>query len=215
MTEHAAALEQLSRAISFIHKRGWCPGTGGNFSVASSLDPLQLSITPSSVDKEVVLPQQFIEVDRSGGLLRGSGKPSAETLLHVAIIETRGAGCVLHTHSPWNTALSAACPPSQRAMNISGFEMLKGLSGVASHEHRETVPILNNSQDMTELGTEVKSALEESPDCHGFLLRGHGLYTWGTDVFEARRHVEIFEFLFETVGRLHSIGEADGFFTYS
>ncbi|MCB0347172.1 MAG: methylthioribulose 1-phosphate dehydratase [Bdellovibrionales bacterium] len=215
MTNHPSVLFELSEAISFIHSRGWCPGTGGNFSVVSSLSPLRLSITPSSVDKESVLPEQFIEVDETGRLLSGSGKPSAETLLHVAIIESRRAGCVLHTHSPWNTALSLACPEDRRSLKIYGLEMLKGLSGVATHQHSETVPILGNSQDMTALSSEVLSVLSEQPECHGFLLRGHGLYTWGADVFEARRHVEIFEFLFETVGRLKSIGAADGFFTYS
>ena len=29
---------------------------------------------------------------------------------------------------------------------------------------------------------------------YGYLIRRHGLYTWGRDLEEARRHVEIFEF---------------------
>src|SRR6266481_977962 len=36
---------------------------------------------------------------------------------------------------------------------------------------------------------------------HGFLLREHGLYTWGSDLQEARRHVEILEFLMEVLVR--------------
>ena len=30
----------------------------------------------------------------------------------------------------------------------------------------------------------------------GYLIRGHGLYTWGRDVAEALRHLEAFDFLF-------------------
>ena len=79
--------------------------------------------------------------------------------------------------------------------------MLKGLDGVRTHEHREWLPILDNSQDMRELAEEVKKRLEEHPGAHAFLLRGHGLYTWGRDLAQARRHVEILEFLLEVVGR--------------
>jgi methylthioribulose-1-phosphate dehydratase len=79
--------------------------------------------------------------------------------------------------------------------------MLKGLEGVKTHEHREWVPILENSQEMTSLAAKTRQMLEENPNIHGFLIRRHGLYTWGKDLQEAARHVEIFEFLLESVGR--------------
>ena len=89
----------------------------------------------------------------------------------------------------------------QGGVAIQGYEMLKGLSGVTTHEHREWMPILENDQDMTRLAEKVTATLQERPDCHGFLLRRHGLYTWGATVPEAVRHVEIIEFLLESVGR--------------
>jgi methylthioribulose-1-phosphate dehydratase len=79
--------------------------------------------------------------------------------------------------------------------------MLKGLAGVRTHEHVERPPILENSQDYTALSHIVSARVALQPEMHGFLLRRHGLYTWGQDVAEARRHVEIFEFLFEVLGR--------------
>jgi methylthioribulose-1-phosphate dehydratase len=75
------------------------------------------------------------------------------------------------------------------------------LSGVRTHLHREWIPILENSQDMPLLASELEGVLERHPDMHGFLLRGHGLYTWGRNLAEARRHIEIFEFLLEVTGR--------------
>ena len=30
---------------------------------------------------------------------------------------------------------------------------------------------------------------------HGYLIDGHGIYAWGRDMPEARRHLEAFEFL--------------------
>jgi methylthioribulose-1-phosphate dehydratase len=88
---------------------------------------------------------------------------------------------------------------------IEGFEMLKGLEGVKNHEHREWLPIIENSQDMPALAASVSRTLKEYPDSHGFLLKQHGLYTWGASLDQAKRHVEILEFLLETIGRLHVI----------
>ena len=82
--------------------------------------------------------------------------------------------------------------------------MLKGLSGVATHEHAERVPIVENTQDYERMATEVRRALALNPRAHGLLLRGHGLYAWGRDLAEAKRHVEVLEFLFEVVGRIYS-----------
>lgn len=79
--------------------------------------------------------------------------------------------------------------------------MLKGLEGVSTHEHREWLPIIENSQDMNRLAGSVEETLAKHPQAHGFLLRRHGLYTWGKDIAEAKRHVEIFEFLLEVRGR--------------
>ena len=128
---------------------------------------------------------------------------SAEALLHVEIVRARGAGAVLHTHSIWSTLLSDRFGDAG-GFAIEGYEMLKGLEGVRSHEHREWLPIVENDQDMTRLSRVVRSVLDEQPAAHGFLLRGHGLYTWGADLPQAVRHVEILEFLLEVVGRKSS-----------
>ena len=91
---------------------------------------------------------------------------------------------------------------------IHGFEMLKGLEGVSSHKHREWLPIIENSQNMPELANTVETVLRKNSGAHGFLLRGHGLYTWGKDLPQAKRHLEILEFLLEVTGRGSSIRHA-------
>ncbi len=85
--------------MKLLHHRGWCDGTGGNFSVVVSNDPLRLLMAPSGVDKGSVQPEELIEVNSSGDVIKGVGKASAETLLHLRIIHCCGAGAVLHTHS--------------------------------------------------------------------------------------------------------------------
>jgi methylthioribulose-1-phosphate dehydratase len=193
----ADSLAALSRHAA---ARGWALGTSGNFSAVVSLQPLRLAITPSGADKAALSAEAILEIDERGKPVRGSGRPSAETPLHLAVVLARGAGAVAHTHSVWSTILS-----EQRAgeggLFLEGYEMLKGLRGVTNHTHREWVPIVENTQDWAAERPAVERLLRENDFAHGFLIRAHGLYTWGEDIQEARRHLEILEFLLEVEGR--------------
>jgi methylthioribulose-1-phosphate dehydratase len=195
----AALADELIRIGRRFDARGWVLGTSGNFSAVVSRDPLRLAITRSGSHKGALTPDDIVEYG-DGRILAGSGSSSAETVLHVTIVAQRDAGSVLHTHSIWSTLLSDRYAEGG-GLAIDGYEMLKGLSGVRTHDHREWLPIIDNDQDMSRLGDEVARALDRHPGCHGFLLRRHGLYTWGATVVEAARHVEILEFLLESVVR--------------
>ncbi|HEY3222008.1 MAG TPA: methylthioribulose 1-phosphate dehydratase [Gemmatimonadales bacterium] len=191
--------EQLVEVGRLCYARGWALGTSGNFSAVVRSNPLTLAITSTGVDKGLLEPQQIVAIDASGRVVRGSGTPSAEATLHLAIVRSRGAGAVLHTHSIWSTILSEA--PTDGALTIDGYEMLKGLDAVRTHEHRERLPIIENTQDWVAAAPRIEAMLREHPEAHGFLIRRHGLYTWGKDLAEAKRQIEILEFLFEAMGR--------------
>jgi methylthioribulose-1-phosphate dehydratase len=199
---HSTLARSLASVGRDFYGRGWMLGTSGNFSAVSSADPLRLAITASGVSKGAMTSSQILQIDALGAVTRGRGRASDETRLHLTIVRLRGAGAVMHTHSVWSTLLSEAFAPAGRVC-IQGFEMLKGLSGVRSHEHCEELPVIENSQDMEVLSHSLEGALKKCPDTHGVLLRRHGLYTWGRDLDEARRHVEILEFLLEVIGRTH------------
>jgi methylthioribulose-1-phosphate dehydratase len=198
LSEVAPLLAATGRAL---HARGWALGTSGNFSAVVSREPLLLAISRSGVDKGDLAAEDILQVDAEGVPLEAEARPSDETVVHLAVVRERGAGSVLHTHSVWGTLLSEAAG-DEGELVLRGYEMLKGLSGVRTHEHSEALPVLENTQDYGRLARDVRAALAASPGAHGLLLRGHGLYTWGRDVPEARRHVEILEFLFEVEGRL-------------
>jgi methylthioribulose-1-phosphate dehydratase len=200
LAELAPHLAETARALQ---ARGWAIGTSGNFSAVLRREPLALAISRSGVDKGLLTAEEILAVDEKGQRIEGEGRPSDETAVHLAVVRERGAGAVLHTHSVWSTLVSEAAG-DEGGLSIEGFEMLKGLSGVKTHEHAEWVPILENTQDYARLSAGVAAALRKNPRCHGLLLRGHGLYTWGSDLAQARRHAEILEFLFEVVGRLYS-----------
>jgi methylthioribulose-1-phosphate dehydratase len=196
----AALAAQLAATGRELHSRGWALGTSGNYSAVLTRNPMRLLITSSGLDKSALSAKDMLEIDQRAAVLKGKGKPSAETFLHLAVVAARNAGCVLHTHSVWSTLLSERYQP-QGGLAISGYEMLKGLEGVKTHLHREWIPIFPNDQDIPALAQKVSAELLRDPAPHGFLLSGHGLYTWGEDLAQARRHIEIFEFLFEVTGR--------------
>jgi len=193
----AVSLCEIGREF---YRRGWVFGTSGNFSARLTGSHLRLAITSSGLDKSSLNPADILEIDADATVLHGNGRPSAETGLHLVIVQQLGAGAVLHTHSVAGTLLSDRWA-ADKGLAIEGYEMLKGLAGISTHEHREWVPILENSQNYTALSAELSTMLQDNPNCHGILLRKHGLYTWGRDIAEARRHIEIFEFLFETEAR--------------
>jgi methylthioribulose-1-phosphate dehydratase len=202
--ELAANLAAIAKSF---HGRGWLLGTSGNLSAVVQREPLQLAMSPSGVDKGELMPNQMLTIDENARIVNQDfGKPSDESLLHIRIVKERGAGAVLHTHSVWNNILSDLYA-SEGGVTISGYEMLKGLQGVRTHEHSEWLPIIDNSQDMPVLAESIGQILNEHPNAHGFLLRRHGLYSWGETLAQAKRHIEILEFLLETMGRtLHIRG---------
>jgi len=197
--------KSLAATAKSLHARGWMLGTSGNLSAVVHPEPLLIAMTPSGVDKGELSAEQILLVDERAQVVFGpKAKPSDETLLHLEIVKLRQAGAVLHTHSVWNTILSDRFA-DQRGLTIEGYEMLKGLAGVKTHEHREWLPIVDNSQDMTALSAYIRAILTEQPHVHGILINKHGLYSWGKDLREAKRHIEILEFLLETVGRTMEI----------
>ncbi|HTW81303.1 MAG TPA: methylthioribulose 1-phosphate dehydratase [Terracidiphilus sp.] len=195
-------LDALCATARCCHARGWVPATSGNFSARLVDGPRErIFITPSGLDKGVLEPGHLLEIDGQGRPVSANGKPSAETGLHLVLYAARPqARAIVHVHTVWNTLLSGHFA-GRPFVPIEGYEILKGLAGVTTHEHRERVPLLENTQGYAELERELKAALEEYPDAHGVLLTRHGLYTWGQSVAEARRHLEALEFLFEIEAR--------------
>ena len=209
ISEATAGLQTVGAEF---HSRGWSVGTSSNYSVIVGREPTQLLLTASGKDKGQLGDDDFVLVGQDGQNLRETDpKPSAETLLHCVLAEHfDDVGAILHTHSVSATLLSQRFF-AEGGFAIEGFEMLKGLEGIRTHEHSEWVPIFDNTQDIPALADEIRQRFTaaESIDTalgHGFLIRQHGLYTWGKDLFAARRHIEIYEFLFDCVARKLAMG---------
>jgi methylthioribulose-1-phosphate dehydratase len=218
--------QALTAAMADIHRRGWCDGTGGNFSCVQHRDPLVLLMAPSGVHKGRVQPESLIEVNAAGRVIAGAGKASAETALHLTIVNTCGAGAVLHTHSQAGTLLSrwalrataAALPPSVPATarreadavvaanDQSGVDQpgqlelsdLEMLKGLQGiSTHATTVRLPVLANDQNLEQLSTRARPWLKAAPHGLLIAGHGLYAWGDDLAMAERHLEILEFLLE------------------
>lgn len=184
-------------------ERRWSLGTSSNYSVVVNRNPLQLLVTASGKDKGKLTNEDFVLVDQAGQPIReDQPKSSAETLLHCVAASNPDVGAVLHTHSVWSTVLSDRFAP-QGGVLIEDYEMLKGLAGVSTHTHAEWLPIFENTQDIPELAARVTEAMQstERPLTHGYIIRKHGIYTWGKHLSDAFRQIEILEFLLECIGR--------------
>ena len=184
-----------------FYRRGWARGASGNFSILLARKPLRLCITAAGNEKGTLDETNFLELDDDAEILQGFGRPSDETMLHLSIYRLRPrARCILYSQTVWGTILSDK-HYVDGSIVMQGHEVLKGLVGVDSHEHSEHIPIVENSSDQVALSHVIENVLLENALIHGIYIRRHGLYAWGETVEEARRNIEIFEFLFEVLGR--------------
>ena len=191
--------EQLVQTARWASRMGWAPATSTNYSVRLPVDavPAYCAITSSGVDKDAIDVEHILAVDQQGQAIDADGPtPSAETPLHLLLYRTMGAGAVLHTHSLAAALLSHLARDEGQVL-LSRWELLKGLSGIDTHEAVISLPVFPNSQDMQALSTLLERSLLRERSCYGFLLAGHGLYVWGKDMPEAKRHLEVFEYLLQ------------------
>ena len=188
---------EMTSTVQSLSQKGWTPATSSNFSAKIPGFSDLIAISKSGADKSAFNNDHVMIIDKHGNPFAPKGcKPSAETLLHTMLFEDSRIGAVLHTHSSNGTVISMLYG-KQGKIEFSGFEILKGIQGNKTHEMTELLPIFPNSQDMQCLAEKVRAYKEKFPETHGFLIEGHGLYSWGSCLAEAKRHIEVFEFLFE------------------
>lgn len=178
------ALVEVGR---FFAARGSVPATSGNFSVR--LDARSCAITRSGVDKGELSLTDILSADIHAPPPAGS---SAETPLHLALYRDRPeVGAVIHTHADAAAVLSF----DGADLTLSGWELLKAFAGVTTHEATVNIPVFPNEQDTSALAARVSARLAREPAAPAYLLSGHGLYTWGRTLAEAKRHAVALEHL--------------------
>jgi methylthioribulose-1-phosphate dehydratase len=173
--------------------QGLTPATSSNFSMR--LDAGHAAITISGRDKGTLTADDIMVIDMDGRAVGTAERPSAETLLHTQIYRRfTEANAVLHTHSRAQTVASRLFAVFGM-VRLEDYELLKAIAGHTTHETHIDLPVFPNTQDMPELVERVDAWIQADKPLYGYLIDGHGIYTWGRDMAEAERHIEAFEFL--------------------
>ena len=202
-TRLSALATEIIGNVRELAAAGWTPATSSNFSLR--LDDRHAAITVSGRDKGRLVEDDIMVVDFDGQPVATAHRPSAETLLHTQLYRRLSEiGCVLHTHSPVQTIASRLYAGAGH-LRLEGYELLKAFHGNRTHEAAIDVPVFANTQDMHTLAAQVDALLDRQ-SLWGYLIDGHGLYAWGRDMAEARRHLEAFEFLFHCELELRKLG---------
>ncbi|HZG18189.1 MAG TPA: methylthioribulose 1-phosphate dehydratase [Candidatus Bathyarchaeia archaeon] len=189
------AFKRLDDVKLTFARRDWFPGTSGNLSIKLSSEPLQFAVTASGKDKTKLSPEDYLVVDGNSQPVEPTSlKPSAETMIHAVVYkQIPQAGACFHVHTLGNNLISDLYFP-RGAFSIQGQELIKGL-GIWEENARISIPIVENYADIPKLAAVIGKVI--TPDIPGVLIRNHGIYAWGKNDFEAKRHLEAFEFLFE------------------
>jgi methylthioribulose-1-phosphate dehydratase len=196
---------ELAQTIRFFYGKGWCPASSCDFSFRNENEN-GFRISKPGIDKGLFEKDALVHVNTDGHLIKEKGaQPSPETTIHAWLYRHENAGAVFQTQSISNTVVSLAYE-KERGFWLQGYELLKGIDGIKSHLSRIFVPIFPNSQDMKTLCAEITMYARENKEIPAFLIAGHGLYCWGKSIAEAKRHTEVFEFLFECHLKLRMLG---------
>ena len=194
-------LGELADIKDLFAARNWFPGTSGNLSMRVgefSPESFHFAVTASGKDKSKRTPEDFLIVDQDGKPAETTGlKPSAETLIHCEIYRLTGCGAVFHVHTVFNNLISEYYG-EQGHVPVQGVELIKAFN-IWEENAAIQIPVLPNYADIPSIARLVPDVLNASVP--GILLRNHGIYAWGRDAFEAKKHLEAFEFLFEVAYR--------------
>lgn len=182
--------EQLAKVIRKYHKKGWSQATSTNYSFKD--ENQQIWVSRSGVDKSEFSEKDFIQIDENGIPLEPNVKPSAETLIHCVIYNLfKETKVILHSHSVYPILISANV---ENELCFSGYEMQKGFEGQTTHDDTVHIPVFENTQNMHDFSATLLQNAENIKN-HCFIIKKHGTYAWGKNLFEAKRHLETLDYL--------------------
>jgi methylthioribulose-1-phosphate dehydratase len=192
----------LCELLRTYYQRGWVAGTGGG--ICGPTQDGNIFLAPTGVHKELVEPQDFFVVSPVDGRVIAAAedpalRPSECNPIFCATARARASLSSMHSHA-LNAVLAADLAGDGDHVVIERFEMLKGIRG-ASNEDVHRVPVIDNTLRERDLTAQVEAALADQRFAGTFalLVRNHGAYVWGGDVWETKRHVEVYHFLFDAL----------------
>jgi len=194
--------ELLVELLRVFYAKNWVSGTGGG--ICGPADDGGLLLAPSGVHKERVRTDEFFTVDPADGrILRTPDdpglRPSECKAIFTMAARERGARSVVHSHA-LSAVLAGDLAVDADHLAIHDLEMLKGIRGVGNRDVH-LLPVIRNTLHEAELTEQLGRVLADPRfvDSFAVVVADHGAYIWGDDVWEAKRHTEVYHFLFEAV----------------
>jgi L-fuculose-phosphate aldolase len=164
-------------------------GSAGNISVRFGATIL---MTPSGVNYEDVNAASISVLDAGGNRLEGTGRRSSEWPMHRQIYKLTDAGAIVHTHSPFATAVSTV----REEIPAVHYSVLR-LGG----PNVRVAPYTTFGSD--DLAQVAAAALA---DRTGALLQNHGAIAYGATLAEAYDRALLLEWLAEVYWRGLQVG---------
>jgi methylthioribulose-1-phosphate dehydratase len=194
--------ELLVELLQGFYTRGWVSGTGGG--ISGPADDGGLLLAPTGVHKERIRPDEFFTVDPADGSIRSSPadpslRPSECNSIFCLAVRERAARSVVHSHA-LSAVLAGDLARDTDHIAIRDLEMLKGIRGVGNRD-THLLPVIHNTPRESELVEQLTRVLDDPRFASSFavIVADHGAYIWGEDVWEAKRHTEVYHFLFEAM----------------
>lgn len=175
--DHSSLRQALIAAARSLREHGLGVGTAGNLSVRVEEGYL---ITPTGMDYEVLEPRHIVAMDLRGNPAPGDLKPSSEWRFHQDVYLRRAdAGAIVHTHSPWATALACA------RQDLPAFHYM--VAGAGGRYIRCAEYGTFGTQELSE---RALAALEDRQAC---LLANHGVLALGAELAAAFKMAQLVE----------------------
>lgn len=191
----------------------WVSGTAGGMSIRNGD---YLYFTPSGVQKERIETKDLYVQSVANGFepVEYVFKPekfkiSACTPLFTSIYQARSdvGGCI-HTHSH-NAVLISLLYKNEFV--ISNFENIKAFPHIIKPGNLENfdtlrIPIIDNVPHEENLKPYLDEILEKYPSTSAVIVRRHGIFVWGKDIWKAKVINEALEYLLELTVKMKGLG---------
>lgn len=192
----------LVQQLRAFYGRDWVSGTGGG--ICGPAEDGNLLVAPTGVHKELVEPDDLfviavadtsvVQQPADAGL-----RPSECSHIFTLVARERGVRSVVHTHA-LSAVLAGDLAVGTDHIVVRDLEMLKGIRGLTNQD-AHLLPVIDNTARESQLVEAMAVALADPrfERAWAVLVRDHGCYIWGADVWEAKRHTEVYHYLFQAV----------------
>lgn len=195
-----------------FYDKDWVTGTGGGMSIKEG-DLVYLA--PSSVQKERMRPENlFVMSSKTGSYLKTPDvyKPSACTPLFNAIYQsaegkvTKANACI-HTHSQAAVMVSLLYGDEFRISNIEQIKAIPRVTetGYLDNTDELVIPIIDNVLYEENLTPHLNEILKKYPQTSAVIVRRHGIFVWGENVWKAKIINEAIDYLLELAVKMKTL----------